>query len=124
MKPYFREDDITQFRDVAHNIGLNNEQVAALIEYQQGSIQNQLNGSDSQLAAQRNDVEEGLKKEWGFDYDKQIRSAQRALQVYGDPEIMELMNSEAGNNPAVIKLFARLGAEVTEDMIVRKISLR
>ena len=116
MKPYFRQDDITQFRDVAHNIGLNNEQVAALIEYQQGSIQNQLNGSDSQLAAQRNDVEEGLKKEWGFDYDKQIRSAQRALQVYGDPEIMELMNSEAGNNPAVIKLFARLGAEVTEDM--------
>ena len=26
------------------------------------------------------------------------------------------MNGEAGNNPAVIKLFARLGAEVTEDM--------
>ena len=26
------------------------------------------------------------------------------------------MNTEAGNNPAVIKMFARLGAEVTEDM--------
>jgi CTP synthase (UTP-ammonia lyase) len=29
---------------------------------------------------------------------------------------MELMNTAAGNNPSVVKLFARLGAEVTEDM--------
>jgi len=26
------------------------------------------------------------------------------------------MNTEAGNNPAVIKMFARLGKEITEDM--------
>ena len=33
-----------------------------------------------------------------------------------DDEIRELMNGEAGNHPAVIRLFSRLGKEVTEEM--------
>ena len=57
-----------------------------------------------------------LKQEWGYDYDKNVRNAKRALQVYGDPEIMQLMQTEAGNHPAVVRLFARLGEDVTEDM--------
>ena len=38
------------------------------------------------------------------------------MDVYGDDEIRELMNGEAGNHPAVIRLFSRLGKEVTEEM--------
>tara|TARA_R110000822_G_scaffold79406_4_gene189884 strand:+ start:3977 stop:4798 length:822 start_codon:yes stop_codon:yes gene_type:complete len=116
MKPYFKDQAVSEFKNVAHKIGLNNEQVNALIEYQKGSIASELENSDSYLEVSRQNTEQSLKQEWGMQYDKQIRSAQRALSVYGDPEIMELMNGEAGNNPAVIKLFARLGAEVTEDM--------
>ena len=86
MDSYFEENTLNEFKNVAHQIGLNQKQLDA------------------------------LKQEWGIDYDKNIRAAQRGLQVYGDPEIAELMNTAAGNNPAVVKLFARLGAEVTEDM--------
>ena len=68
------------------------------------------------MAVQKEEAETALKQEWGFEYDKNVRAAQRALQVYGDNDILELMNTEAGNHPAVIKLFARLGQEVTEDM--------
>ena len=113
---FFPENAMNEFKNVAHNLGLNNEQANALIEYQSKAIQADIENSGSRLAINKEETEASLKQEWGLEYDKNVRAAQRALQVYGDPEIMELMNTEAGNNPAVVKLFARLGKEVTEDM--------
>ena len=116
QQQFFPENSINEFKNVAHNLGLNNEQANALIEYQSKAIQTDIENNGSRLAINKEESENSLKQEWGLEYDKNIRSAQRALQVYGDPEILELMNTEAGNNPAVVKLFARLGKEVTEDM--------
>ena len=37
--------------------------------------------------------------------------------MYGDNEIKEILaTTEAGNHPAVVRLFARLGKDITEDM--------
>ena len=55
-KPYFAEPSVNEFKNVAHQIGLNNDQVK------------------------------------------------------------QLLNGPAGNDPAIVKLFARLGGEVTEEM--------
>ena len=115
-KSYFQDENVTQFKNVAHQIGLNNDQVNALIDYQLKTIDNEVNTEPSKIAAERSNTENALKKEWGYEYDKNVKAAQRALDVYGDDEVKQLMNTEAGNNPAVIKMFARLGAEVTEDM--------
>ena len=115
-KSYFQDENVTQFKNVAHQIGLNNDQVNALIDYQLKTIDNEVSTEPSKIAAERSNTESVLKKEWGYEYDKNVRAAQRALDVYGDDEIRQLMNTEAGNNPAVVKMFARLGAEVTEDM--------
>lgn len=115
-KEHFQEAAVNEFKNVAYKIGLNNEQVNALIDYQVAQIDYQVENQQSALAVQKDEAENALKKEWGFEYDKNVRAAQRALQVYGDDEIIELMNTEAGNHPAVIKLFARLGQEVTEEM--------
>lgn len=116
MADYFGEPQLNEFKNVAHKIGLNQSQVDALINYQTGAIQNQLENEPAMLAAQKDETETALKQDWGLDYNKNMKAAQRALQVYGDQEIMDLMNTSAGNHPAVVKLFARLGAEVTEDM--------
>ena len=113
---FFREESMNEFRNVAHKIGLNNEQVQALMDFQINEINHELEGSSSQLNSQREQVEQNLKQEWGYDYDKNVKAAQRAVQVYGDTEVQELLNGELGNNPALIKMFARLGKEVTEDM--------
>jgi len=113
---YFREESMNEFRNVAHKIGLNNEQVKALMDFQIAEINHEVENRGSQLNVQREEVEQTLKQEWGFDYDKNVRAAQRALQVYGDNDVLELMNTEAGNHPALIRMFAKLGGEVTEDM--------
>ena len=116
LDPYFSEESLGEFRTVAHNIGLSQQQVNALIEYQSGAIQGELQNEPSHLAAQKIETEDALKSEWGAEYQRNINAAQRALQVYGDEDIIELMNTSAGNHPAVVKMFARLGKEITEDM--------
>jgi|TARA_R100001460_G_scaffold97281_5_gene139812 hypothetical protein len=113
---FFREESMNEFRSVAHKIGLNNEQVQALMDFQINEINHEMQGADTQLNSQREEIEQNLKQEWGYDYDKNVKAAQRAVQVYGDAEVQELLNGELGNNPALIKMFARLGKEVTEDM--------
>ena len=115
-KSHFNEDQVKEFRNVAHQIGLNNEQTKALIDFQVKSVDHEIQRQSTNLTVTKQATEDTLKKEWGYDYDKQVRNAQRALQVYGNEELNELMNGEAGNIPAVIKLFAKLGSEVTEDM--------
>ena len=113
---YFNESALAEFKNVAHKIGLNNDQVSALIDFQKSQVDYELQNQHAQLETQRKDTEQSLKQEWGFDYDKNVRAAQRALDVYGDEDLKQLMNTEVGNNPAMIKLFHRLGQEVTEDM--------
>ena len=115
-KSHFNEDQVKEFRNVAHQIGLNNDQTKALIDFQVKSVDHELQRRSTDLSVAKRDTEDLLKKEWGYDYDKQVRNAERALNVYGDDEIKQLMESDAGNNPAVIKMFARLGQEVTEEM--------
>ena len=114
-KQYIPQDQIYEFQNVAHKIGLNNEQANALIAFQQKSIQHELDNQGSRLAVGREETETKLKEEWGLQYDKNKRAAERAVQVYGTPELMELLETGAGNHPAVVKLFARLGADITED---------
>ncbi len=84
MVDYFKKEDVEQFKNVAHKIGLNNEQVNALMEYQVQSTQNTLTNEGAVMAQEKAQTEEVLKKEWGYDYDKNVRAADRALNVYGD----------------------------------------
>ncbi len=113
---YFEENQVTEFKEVAHKIGLNNEQVNALIDYQVNNIENAAQYQAAELNSGREEAQTTLQKEWGVEYDKNLRAAHRALQVYGNEEVQEAVNGELGNNPAFIKMLANIGSEVTEDM--------
>jgi len=116
FKQYMPESSINNFKNVAHQIGLNNEQANAIIKFQQNEIQNEINNSGSRLTVERQETEQQLQQEWGASYSSNLRAAQRAIDVYGSPELQELLNGPAGNHPAVVKFMAAVGAEVTEDM--------
>ncbi len=117
MEHFMPKEDISQFKNVAHKIGLNNEQVNALMEFQVSATKNAMDNQGNVLNQEKEQSIEALKKEWGYEYDKNVRAAQRALNVYGDNELQKLLSeTSAGNNPAVIKFLATIGKEVTEDM--------
>ena len=77
-------------------------------------FENQRRNTDMTLG--KKNTEEALHKEWGYDYDNKVRAAQRAMSVYADEELIQLLDTEAGNHPSVVKLFARLGEDITEEM--------
>ena len=65
MQQYFDENTMQSFKQVAHDIGLNNEQVNKLIEYQAGQISQQTEMQQAGLSEQKEVVERDLKNEYG-----------------------------------------------------------
>ena len=113
---YFNEEQVKQFKNVAHQIGLNNDQTKALIDFQVKSIDFEQQRRNSDMTLGKKNTEEFLHKEWCYDYDNKIRAAKRAMSVYADNELIDLLDTEAGNHPSVVRLFARLGEDITEEM--------
>lgn len=56
-------------------------------------------------------TEAALKESWKGDYDKNLELAKRAFSRYGS----EAEIAEIGNNPAALRLLAKIGAELRED---------
>ena len=52
---YLQEDDMKQFKNVAHEIGLNNQQVNAIVDYQIKAIDNQISNESSKIIVQMQD---------------------------------------------------------------------
>ena len=113
---FFNEEQVKQFKNVAHQIGLNNDQAKALIDFQVKSVDFENQRRNSEMTLGKKSTEEALHKEWGYDYDNKVRAAQRAMSVYADEDLIQLLDTEAGNHPSVVKLFARLGEDITEEM--------
>ena len=95
---------------------MNNDQTKALIDFQVKSIDFEQQRRNSDMTLGKKNTEELLHKEWGYDYDNKIRAAKRAMSVYADNELIDLLDTEAGNHPSVVRLFARLGEDITEEM--------
>lgn len=55
----------------------------------------------------------------GAKFDSTVATAVKAMQAFGDPQLRQLLNeSGIGNNPSMVKLFARIGSAIGEDKIV------
>jgi len=61
-KSHFNEDQVKEFRNVAHQIGLNNEQTKALIDFQVKSVDHELQRQSTNLSATKQATEDTLKK--------------------------------------------------------------
>lgn len=99
--------------NIAHDMGLNNQQVNKFIEYQ--SIQ-QDQAETSQIQAREN-ANSVLKEAWGSDYDNRMDGAKAALRSYSEKHpdsINELINGPSGNNPALLMMLSDLHGNMQE----------
>ena len=96
------------FRKVAHEAGLPAKQAGALAKWyadHQGEQREQM----------RTSTERALREEWGAAYDERLHSAKKLVEQVGGKDMLEFVErSGFGNHPAVIKLFAKLAAQVAE----------
>tara|TARA_Y100000114_G_scaffold43380_2_gene38870 strand:- start:4066 stop:4941 length:876 start_codon:yes stop_codon:yes gene_type:complete len=110
-------NDINNFKEVAHKIGLNQNQVAQLMEFEVNRITQQTSRLQDNTTVERDAMVSQLKEDWGTDYDRKMRNIQKAKKVYGNPELIEILEKTgAGNMRSVIEHFELLGRDITEDM--------
>lgn len=105
------------FQQWAHKYNLTPEQAIGLrsefIKNQQATF-----GNQKSAIQQANDVAlQALKVKWGGEYDQHVQNAILAIKEYAPPEVRAILNSnpDIGNNPHVLEMFSRLGAQLAQD---------
>lgn len=110
---------VSEFRSVAHKSGLSVTQAKSLLEWYQGALEKQGATIQENLKAETEKVQAQLKEEWAGDYDKNMESLTRFGKKYGSEEIRTVLSDPAiGNNPVLIKLLARAGADLVSERLV------
>ena len=112
-KGYGLEGVSEDFLKVAHEAGLNRQQVEALVNHDTAV-------NEVHAAADAEVVEHGintLKQEWGLAFDRKVEEGRRAVAFLENsvPGLAEALDSTgAGNHPAMIRVFQALGANLKE----------
>lgn len=105
----------TQYKELAYKAGLNPNQAKAIYDGYHEYIQSKSSSEGENTAAQTSAWVDSLKKEFGKAYNERVELASRAVDTYGDGDLKEwLDNSGMGNNPMMVKLFAKIGEGLAE----------
>lgn len=113
-------DDATlgEFRKLAKDAGLKAGQAQKLVEF---DLQRQAaaeKASSEHFTKQRQEWRASLKTDpefGGANETKSIANVARAITKYGTPSLRKFLDAGAGDHPEIVKLFARLGADLAED---------
>lgn len=114
-----KDELVKEFSSVAHKSGLSVTQAKSLLEWYQGALEKQGTTIQENLKAETERVQTQLKEEWAGDYDKNMESLKRFGKKYGSDEIKKVLSDPAiGNNPVLIKLLSRAGADLVSERMV------
>ena len=104
------------FKKAAHEAGVLPTQAQKIFDWYGKEAVRQ--GEAATQAAQTNVNEkvEELKKDWGGAYEAKVKAAQAAVAHFTDTDFKEYLDeSGLGNDPNLIKTFAKIGETLTED---------
>jgi hypothetical protein len=115
------ENAVKQFAENAHKLGLNNKQAQGILEFYKNSMeqtakQTQIDAETAQAQAQQ-----VLRQEWGKSYDANIQKAASLAKANMKAEVLDLPmkdGSRLGDNPDIIKGFAKIADMLSEDKII------
>lgn len=105
----FDEATLKPFAEKAHKLGFSPEQFALTMDELAGSVDSLSATITADLMGTPETTVAALKAEWGDQYDTSIAQASKAWDKFGDG----LEGFE--NHPGVIKLMAKLGAQLGAD---------
>lgn len=113
-----KEDKVAaeNIRKMSHQLGLTNAQAQQFYKsYWDNAAQAQVDHQQAVVENQQKSLT-SLRKEWGHGFDRNLETAKRALKNFGGDEMVKLMeNTRLGDDPRVIKMFAKMGAKMMED---------
>lgn len=112
------EDFIKNFKEVAHKQGILPKQANAILAMMAERTENKTKQTVESHEAEIKAGIEGLKKEWGHGFEKQINMAKMAVKEAGGPEFATwLEKTGLGNDATFIKVMAKVGSFIGEDKL-------
>jgi hypothetical protein len=119
------ETFIKGFVENAHKNGILPKQAEQLLGWYKEAMSEQAKAAEQQTQHQTQQVINELKQEWGKAFNDKILRAQSAVREFGGEELVNFLNeSGLGNNPVLVKLFAKLGDLTKEDSVPGRESSR
>lgn len=109
-----------EFEPLAREMNLTNDQANKLASEMLPKVQQHMSETwqkqvDDWRQAAETDAEFG-----GAKFEQTMTDARKVLEAYGSPELTEVLDQTGlGNHPALVKMFAQMGASLKEDQIVK-----
>lgn len=109
----------TGFQQAAHKAGLNETQARTLVEWWNSQAATMTKAQAETAQRTETEATSALKQEWGAAFDEKLHLAKSALAHYGDEKLLAyLEQTRLGNDPAVLRMFAKIGGQLAEDGVV------
>lgn len=117
-----RDEKVDAFvKDLFHKAGLNPKQAAALYDGFTGMQIKEFQDATTAHQAQITAGLDGLRGEWGNQYDTNVAMARQAIHAFGGEDVKALLNQNGlGDHPLLIKTFAKIGQSLSEDQTFRE----
>ena len=109
---------LEEFADVAHMLGLSNEQAEALVQYDLNRMEEFGELQQREIEMEANDAEQELRSVWqGDDFDYNLSKVAETLDYLDMGEFKD--DPAIGNNPALIQaIFEKIVPLVSDDAII------
>jgi hypothetical protein len=114
------KDFVESFKERAHGLGILPMQAQELLNWYNESNSKAAEQVQEQSQAQLNETMNSLKQEWGVGMNEKLTRAQMAVKELGGDDLAGFLNeSGLGNNPQLIRAFAKVGDLLSEDKSVQ-----
>lgn len=115
------EGAIKSFAENAHQLGLNNKQAQGILEFYKNSMEGSAQQNQVDMETAQAQAEQELRKEWGGNYEANIKKAGAVAKANMDANILDMQlkdGTRLGDHPAIIKGFANIANLMSEDKLV------
>lgn len=115
------EGAVKSFAEVAHKTGLNEKQAQAILDFYKANSEQSLQQSKIDTETAQANAEQQLRKEWGGNFDANIKRAGAVAKANMNPEILDMQlkdGTRLGDHPDFIKGFANIANLLSEDKFV------
>ena len=101
---------------IAHKLGLTPHQLQGLVDFIADHRVAESSAVMQAVTARMDEAAEALRKEWGSGYERQLSLAARAAKRFGGDELIAALNESGfGNNPHLVRAFAKVAGMIAED---------
>ena len=115
----FQPEQTENFRQFAHQLGLNNQQAETIYQAYQQDIAERDQASQQEFEQFEVDNLNALQQEWGDQFNHNLEMARRAFMNFATPEAVKVIEETGmGNHPELLKVFARIGEVLAEDSVL------